>query len=238
MVRGEGSLKAFIQKYKHGIPLAMYGVIYLVWFFVLEQRSTRGYMVVHMNIDDYIPFCEAFVVPYLLWFVYVPAVMLYLFFHDRDGYWKNVVFLCTGMTVFLVISTFIPNVHHLRLKQFPRDNVFTWMIGLLWKADTPTNLFPSIHVFNSLGAHFAVLDNEKLASDRRIRYGSLTLCVLIILSTMFIKQHSMFDVLTAFIMSAVMYTAVYSCDLVGAWRYRHQYQLAKRARKRARIKIG
>lgn len=238
MVKKGGKMKAFIQKYKHGIPLAVYGVIYLVWFFLLEQRQSRGYMVVHMNIDDYIPFCEAFVVPYLLWFVYVPAVVLYLFFHDRDGYWKSVVFLCTGMTVFLVISTFIPNMHHLRLRQFPRENVFTWMIGLLWKTDTPTNLFPSIHVFNSMGAHFAVLNNEKLRSDKRIRYGSLALCVSIILSTMFIKQHSMFDVLTAFIMSAVMYAAVYSWDLVTVWRYRHQYQLAKRARRRARIKIG
>lgn len=231
-------MKAFLKKYGHGIPLALYSVIYLVWFFLLEQRRTRGYMVVHMNIDDYIPFCEVFVIPYLLWFLYVPAVLIYLFLHDKDSYWKNAVFLCTGMTVFLIFSTFIPNIHHLRLKQFPRDNVFTWIIGMLWKADTPTNLFPSIHVYNSLGAHFAVLNNAKLRSDRRIRYGSLALCVSIILSTMFIKQHSMFDVLTAFIMGAVMYAAVYSYDLVTVWRYRYQYQAAKRARKRARIKIG
>lgn len=231
-------MKAFLKKYRHGIPLALYGMVYLIWFFLLEQRATRRYMVVHMNIDDYIPFCEAFVIPYLLWFVYVPAVLLYLFFHDKDGYWKNAVFLCAGMTVFLVVSTFIPNIHHLRLKQFPRENIFTWMIGLLWRADTPTNLFPSIHVYNSMGAHFAVLNNEKLRGDKRIRCGSAVLCISIILSTMFIKQHSMFDVLTAFIMSAVMYGTVYSYDLVTLWRYRHQYQMAKRARKRARIKIG
>lgn len=231
-------MKAFLQKYKHGIPLALYGAVYLIWFFLLEKRQTYDYMVVHMNIDDYIPFCEFFVVPYLLWFVYVPAVLLYLFLHDRENYWKNAVFLCAGMTVFLVISTFIPNIHHLRLRQFPRENVFTWIIGLLWKADTPTNLFPSIHVYNSLGAHFAVLSNDKLRSNKWVKCGSLTLCVSIILSTMFIKQHSMFDVLTAFIMSAVMYAAVYSYDLVTVWRYRHQYQQAKRARRRARIKIG
>ncbi len=231
-------MKAFMKKYKHGIPLALYGLVYLAWFFALEQRQTKDYMVVHMNIDEYIPFCEVFVVPYLLWFIYVPAVLLYLFRKDRDGYWKNVVFLCTGMTVFLVISTFIPNIHHLRLRQFPRENIFTAVIGMLWKADTPTNLFPSIHVFNSLGAHFAVLNNENLRNNKKIRSVSLVLCISIILATMLIKQHSMFDVLTAFIMGAVMYVAVYSYDLVALWRYRHQYQAAKRARKRARIKIG
>lgn len=228
-------MKAFMEKYKHGIPLALYGVVYLLWFILLEQRKTTDYMVVHMNIDDYIPFCEVFVVPYLLWFVYVPAVLLYLFFRNREDYWKNVVFLCTGMTVFLIISTFIPNIHHLRLRQFPRENVFTWIIGLLWKTDTPTNLFPSIHVFNSLGAHFAVISNEKLSANKWIRRGSLLLCVSIILSTMLIKQHSMFDVLTAFIMSAVMYGVVYSYDMVTVWKYRYHYQQAKRARKRARM---
>lgn len=228
-------MKAFMEKYKHGIPLALYGAVYLLWFILLEQRKTTDYMVVHMNIDDYIPFCEVFVVPYLLWFVYVPAVLLYLFFRNREDYWKNVVFLCTGMTVFLIISTFIPNIHHLRLRQFPRENVFTWIIGLLWKTDTPTNLFPSIHVFNSLGAHFAVISNEKLSANKWIRRGSLLLCVSIILSTMLIKQHSMFDVLTAFIMSAVMYGVVYSYDMVTVWKYRYHYQQAKRARKRARM---
>lgn len=226
-------MKAFVEKYKHGIPVVIYGIIYMVWFALLEQRRSVSYMVVHMNIDDYIPFCEVFVIPYLLWFLYVPAVVLYLFFKDKEGYWKTLVFLGTGMTVFLVISTFIPNIQHLRLRSFPRDNIFTWMVGMIWKADTPTNLFPSIHVFNSLGAHFAVINNEKLRANKRIRYGSAILCGSIILSTMFIKQHSMFDVLTAFIMAAVMYAMVYSFDLVTVWRYR--LQTGKRSRKRARL---
>lgn len=211
--------------------MALFGIVYLIWFYLLEQRKTADYMLVHMNIDDYIPFCEVFVVPYLLWFAYVPAVLLYLFFKDRDGYWDNAVFLCTGMVVFLIISTFIPNIQHLRLRTLPRDNVFTWLIGLLWQADTPTNLFPSIHVYNSLAAHFAVINNEKLSANKWIRYGSAVLCLSIILSTMLIKQHSMFDVLTALIMGAVMYATVYYYDVVVVWRYRHRYQLAKRARK-------
>ncbi len=225
-------MKAFYEKYRHGVPVILYGIVYLIWFFLLEQRRETDIMLVHMNLDDYIPFCEVFVVPYLLWFLYVPAVLLYLFFHDRDDYWKNAVFLCAGMTVFLIISTFIPNGHHLRLRTFPRDNLFTRLIGLLWKADTATNLFPSIHVFNSLGAHFAVINNEKLSKNRLVRTGSFVLCTSIILSTVLIKQHSVFDVLTAFIMAAVMYSAVYSFDLVTLWRYRARYQLARRGRKR------
>lgn len=133
------------------------------------------------------------------------------------------------MTVFLILSTFIPNIQNLRLHTMPRDNIFTRMISVLWQTDTSTNLFPSIHVYNSLGAHFAVMANEKLASQKWLRYGSLALCISIILSTVLIKQHSMFDVLTAFILAAVMYAAVYSYNVVSVYRY----QLAKRARRRA-----
>lgn len=223
-------LKEKLVKYRHAVPAVAYGIIYLIWFGLLEQRKTTDYMLIHMNIDDYIPFCEWFVIPYLLWFLYVPAVLVYLFFKDREGYWKNAVFLGTGMTVFLLISTLVPNIQHLRPQHLVRENIFTWLVEMIWKADTPTNLFPSIHVYNSLGAHFAVLNNEKLSGNKWLRRGSFLLCTLIVLSTMFIKQHSMFDVLTAFIMAAGMHAIVYYYDQVAVWKCRYY---GRKARKRA-----
>ena len=118
------------------------------------------------------------------------------------------------MTDFLLISTLWPNGHHLRPSVMPRENIFTAMIAHLYKVDTPTNLWPSIHVYNSIGAHLAVVHNYQLAKNKMIRTGSLTLCIAIILSTVFIKQHSMFDVITAFVMAAVMYAVVYQADIV------------------------
>lgn len=228
-------MKAFYRKYGHALPVILFGAVYLIGFALLENRGHADYRIVHMTIDDYIPFCEIFVVPYLIWFLYVPAVLVYLFFRDRKGYRNNAVFLCAGMAVFLIVSAICPNIQQLRLQEFPRDNVFTHLIGLLWKTDTPTNLFPSIHVYNSLGAHFAVMHNRTLSKKKWIRRGSLVLCVSIILSTMLIKQHSAFDVLTAFLMGAIMHAAVYSFDLAEVWRVRLRYQAFRRARKRPRI---
>lgn len=122
------------------------------------------------------------------------------------------------MTIFLTISTLFPNGHHLRPAVLPRDNIFTMMVSHLYKADTPTNLWPSIHVYNSLGAHFAIMKNNKLSGKRPVRVLSLLLCISIILSTMFIKQHSVFDVVTAFIMAAVMYGIVYKYDILTMHR--------------------
>ena len=107
-------MKCFYEKYRHGIPLIIYMIIYLTWFAWLEKTNVKNYQVIHVALDDYIPFCELFVVPYLLWFLYVAAVVVYLFFKNKQDYYKLCVFLFTGMTVFLIVSTLWPNGHHLR----------------------------------------------------------------------------------------------------------------------------
>ncbi len=214
-------IKGLYLKYRHAVPLAIYMVIYLTWFAWLEGRNRRDYMVIHVGMDDYIPFCEAFVVPYLLWFGYVSLVVVFLFFKNKQEYYRCCTFLFTGMTLFLIISTLWPNGHHLRLAEMPRDNVFTQAISVLWKVDTPTNLWPSIHVYNSIGAHFAVMRCSALREKKGVRIASGILAFSIILSTMFIKQHSVFDVATALGLGTVMYVLVYRRDLVlAAWAQR------------------
>lgn len=210
-------LKSLYQQYGHAIPLLIYGIIYLIWFAWLERTNVKNYHIIHMAADDDIPFCEVFIIPYLLWFVYVSAVVVFLFFKNKTDYFRACAFLFTGMTVFLIISTLFPNGHDLRLTAMPRDNIFTTMVAALWKTDTPTNLWPSIHVYNSIGAHIAVMRNETLRSRKPVLIGSGILAISIILSTMFIKQHSVFDVLTGIIMGAFMYVLVYRCKWLTMW---------------------
>lgn len=219
--------KAFFAKYRHALPLIIYGVIYWIWFCHLEKTVTTHYRVIHMAIDDYIPFCELFVIPYFMWFAYVSVTVLFLFFTDKTGYYRDCVFLFTGMTVFLIISTLWPNGHHLRLSVMPRDNIFTHMVASLWRTDTPTNLWPSIHVFNSLGTHFAITHSEKLADKKGIKIASFVVAWSIIFSTVFIKQHSVFDVLTAFVMAAAMHAVVYRYDIVTAVRAAREHKKAR-----------
>ena len=61
-------LKEFLFKYKHAI-IILYMPIYLLWFTSLEKRTNVHFTDIHCKIDDYIPFCEFFIIPYLLWFL-------------------------------------------------------------------------------------------------------------------------------------------------------------------------
>ncbi|MDD6812627.1 MAG: phosphatase PAP2 family protein [Lachnospiraceae bacterium] len=218
-------MKQFYNKYKHAIPLIIYFPIYLLWFNYLEQH-VKHYKVIHVALDDYIPFCEVFIIPYLLWFVYIAAVVIYFFFKDKDDYFKCCTFLFTGMTIFLLISTLWPNGHHLRPFVMPRENIFTKMVAALYKTDTPTNLWPSIHVYNSLGCHFAIMKSRCFEKRKGVKTASLILCSSIIMSTMLLKQHSVFDVTTAFIMATIMYLIVYRSDVL--LNLKHSYENRKR----------
>ena len=68
------------------------------------------------------------------------------------------------------------------------------MVRWLYRTDTPTNVLPSIHVFNSLAVHMSLTNCEALRDHKGVRYGSLVLTLLIIMSNMFLKQHSVIDV--------------------------------------------
>lgn len=206
------NLKDFLYRYRHGWILS-YVLIYLVWFAYLERTVTRRFHVVHMAVDDYIPFIEIFIIPYLLWFAYVAAAVVYFFFKNVQDYYKLCIFLFVGMTVFLIVSTVYPHGHYLRPRVFERDNIFVTLVKALYMVDTPTNLFPSIHVYNSIGVHLAVMHSEQLKEKKWIRRGSCILMISIIASTMFLKQHSVFDVITGCIMAIVMYTLVYGINL-------------------------
>ena len=207
----------FWDQYKHLLPLLAYMLFYMTWWSHLEDTVTTDFRVIHMGIDDHIPFLEVFIIPYMAWFAYVSVTVLALFFRDetKKDYYRCLTFLFTGMTLFLLISTLMPNGHQLRPAVMPRDNVFTRMIAALWRSDTPTNLWPSIHVYNSLGAHFAIAKSKAFENHKVLRAASLALALSIILSTMFIKQHSFFDVLTAITLAAIMYVLVYKKDILN-----------------------
>ncbi len=189
----------------------LYGIFYVAVFTWLEQRPVNEYHIIKMEIDSRIPFCEFFIIPYMLWFLYIAVTVMIFIFLDRKDYMRLCITLGTGMTVFLLVSYFIPNMQPLRpkLEYFTRDNIFLDMVKKLYAADTCTNVFPSIHVFNSLAANFAIQKSRQLSGHRKLRSSSHILCVLIILSTMFLKQHSAFDVLTGIAMAAALYWLVY-----------------------------
>lgn len=192
----------------------LYAFIYIPWFLYLEKMitNTSNFKIIHCKFDDLIPFCEIFVLPYIIWFAYVAIFIGLFFFISKDEFYKITAYMFIGMTICLIIYTVYPNGHDLRLSEFPRNNIFTELVNNFYTTDTCTNVLPSIHSFNSLVIMIAVFKSTVL---RKLKYYKATCItctvttILIMLSTVFIKQHSVLDMVAAIILSIVMYPFVY-----------------------------
>ena len=87
-----------ISEYRSLVIMVVYAVFYLTAFFYLEQRHVQ-YHVINFKIDEYIPFCEIFIVPYIMWFGYVAFTVVLMCVKDKDEADKLVRFLIAGMTI-------------------------------------------------------------------------------------------------------------------------------------------
>lgn len=202
-------MKDFIKKYKHGWILS-YAVFYLIAFFYLENRADVKLHAIHMKLDDAIPFNEWFIIPYVLWFVYICAGVLFFFlFTSKKEFYQCCGYLFLGMTVFLLISYIYPNQLNLRPLQLPRDNIAASLVNGLYRTDTPTNVFPSIHVYNSLVMHIALSKNAMVQKHKWLVRASFLLAFSIVLSTVFLKQHSLWDVFGGIFMTICFYPIFY-----------------------------
>ena len=217
-----GKSKEFFAKYRFAIAFC-YVPIYFLWFTLVEKRTNVEFTYMHCRVDDMIPFCEYFIIPYLMWFGYVALGVVFLAFQTRfpKDFNRCVIALMTGMTVFLIVSTVWPNAQSMRPESFARDNMFTRLIAGLYSTDTSTNVFPSIHVYNSIVIHVALCKchalRGKSVGKRIVKALSLLLCVSICISTMTLKQHSFLDFCGAVVMYGVVYLIVYRPT--GAYLY-------------------
>ncbi|HWT74919.1 MAG TPA: phosphatase PAP2 family protein [Mobilitalea sp.] len=204
------SIKQFIIKYKHSVILS-YFFIYMTWFTYLERTVTTNFHTVYSKLDDLIPFNEVFIIPYFLWFLYIFVTVTYFLFTSKSDYYKLCANLFIGMTICLTIYTIWPNGQHLRvdLNSLGRSNIFITMLSKIYSIDTPTNVFPSIHVFNSVSAFIAINKSERLHKIKWLQWSAFLLTVLICMSTVFLKQHSVMDVMGALVLNIIMYVIVY-----------------------------
>lgn len=217
-------LKVIVRyKTKQGLPFALFLTGYLILFEVLEHWNRLHYTVIHSWVDDKIPFCEIFIIPYFMWFVYIFGFCVYMFLVDEKSYHEAATFLSIGMAFFLIVSALFPNILMLRPETMPRDNIFTRLVQYLYSIDTPTNVTPSIHVYNSLCIMIAVWrTNARLMRRRIVKVLMTAQGFLIILATMFIKQHSFSDVIMGTGLAIVVYILVYRMGFVLVSRRRRE----------------
>ena len=171
-------------------------IIYLALFFMTESLvPAENCTSVHTVVDDWIPFCEWFVIPYVLWYGLIVFSLGYFLLYNVDSFKRLQTFIMITQVVAIAVFILFPTRQDLRPSEFPRDNLCTQIVEFLYTIDTNTGVCPSLHVAYSL-AIASVWVKEKGVS-RMVKAFIVITVILICLSTVFIKQHSALDILAA-----------------------------------------
>lgn len=165
---------------------------------------------VHMWLDDWIPFCEWFLIPYTFWYALIVFSLGYFLLFHVDSFKRLQTFIIITQVCAMAVYILFPNRQDLRPEVLPRDNFLTRCIALLYRLDTNTGVCPSLHVAYSLGIASVWL-KEKAAS-RWWKAFVVVSVVLICLSTMFIKQHSAVDFFAALPVCLLAELLIYGKD--------------------------
>ncbi|QGU94218.1 phosphatase PAP2 family protein [Clostridium bovifaecis] len=196
----------FLKKNKHFLYLLVFVPLILVFYFC--QRFITPRYIMHSKYDEYIPFVKFFIVPYIFWFIYMAIGFVYFGLKSKEEFIKLLKFIFWGMSISYMIFVLFPSGQNMRPSLNDKD-VFSKAVGFIYSVDPPINVFPSIHVINAIGVNIAVCNSALFNNRKRIKSLSSIVMIFICASTVFIKQHSLIDVLAGTVLSLGIYSVIY-----------------------------
>ena len=171
-------------------------LVYFALYFLTENLiPAEKCHVMHCFLDDLIPFNEYFLIFYTGWYLLVAGSLLYYFFYDVGRFRELDLYIFVTQMAAMACYIFFPSRQDLRPEVFPRENFFTWVMGLIYTFDTNTGVCPSLHVAYSLAIVSVILKDTELKKATKVLVTVFS--ILVCLSTAFVKQHSTLDILAA-----------------------------------------
>ena len=171
-------------------------IVYFALYFLTENLiPEQRCHLVHSRLDDMIPFCEVFVIFYVGWYLLVVGALLRTLLFDVKRFRQLQTYIIITQLAAMVIYIVWPNRQDLRPEVFPRENFFTWVLGIIYAFDTPTGVFPSLHAAYSFAILSVGLRDDTLSKTAKVLLAFAVL--MICLAVCFVKQHSALDVFAA-----------------------------------------
>lgn len=170
-----------------------------VFYGILNHEGARARSLM-TAFDAHTPFIPQFIIPYLIWYPFMIGMFVLLFVQNRTVYYRTLVLLCIGLVAcyltYYLFQTYVDR------PEITKDVPLYGLIHLVYSTDRPFNCFPSIHVMTT----YLMLKS----TFRHITLKRLTHFVIgligwsIIVSTLFVKQHVVLDMIGAILLVEFM----------------------------------
>ena len=174
-----------LRRFGH-LRLLLFWPLFSLTFYALEHlRPPVYYHPMRCALDAMIPFCRWFVIPYVFWFLFVAGMLALTALRDVPAFRRMMKFIILTYSFALLTYWLFPNCQHLR-PVLSGNDVLTRLVSM----------------------YFAARDSRML-SKPPIRLTVFIFTVLISISTVFLKQHSVLDVLAGLLVCAAAYPMIY-----------------------------
>lgn len=186
----------------HLLGFVIGGTLYMVTEYIPFDRT-----VIHVALDDAIPFLPGFIWPYFIMYPYLWFAMLYFCFTDREAYLK----LCLGVDAAYAIAVLVFLVFPTEIDFRPAidgSGFSNWVCKVAFSADRPVNVFPSLHVILVLLTHFFSFTFGPLKKKYWMRAVSAVFAAVVCASTVLLRQHSVVDVIAGTVVTAAIVTVL------------------------------
>ena len=168
-----------------------YFILYLLTENLIPAESCYP---VHCWLDDVVPFCEWFIIPYVSWYFLIIGSLAYFLLYSVDSFKKLQTYIIITQIIAMAVYVIFPTRQDLR-PTVMYANPLTWIVNLIYSVDTNTGVCPSLHVGYSLGIASTWLREKSVPKWLRVLIA--VWCGVICISVAFVKQHSVVDIFAA-----------------------------------------
>ncbi len=178
----------------------------LLWFLLFIPMSVSYFSIqflglehhlIHSPLDDRIPFLPLFILPYVIWYAYLPLLMLAVCFTDKVAFPRQMITFFSGAFLGCIFFCVYPTAIDFRAVEevAKGEGLLYTLCRWVYAADRPVNVFPSLHCYKAVAVHMTTfpLGPRKLRRQYGWRALSAVFALLACLSTFFVKQHSVLD---------------------------------------------
>ena len=170
-----------------------------IMYFALKFLQNNPHYI-NYYLDDKIPFIGYFIYIYNMFYPFTLIALYYLYTKDKETYYKGIIAGTMGYLLCDIIFILYPTIMYRPV--IPNISPITdFVIKITYIYDNPPlNCFPSIHCLFSFQVIYSFL---KSSLTKKTKFIVTLIFILIIISTLLVKQHYIFDVISAFLICII-----------------------------------
>lgn len=184
-------------------------LVQTIFYQIGKVFSANDAFLVHSSLDDKIPYLSFFIVFYISWYLLLVLFPLFIANYSKDRFYEYNLCILINAVISLMVFLLFPT-------QIPRyvitsNGFFDFIVKAIYYFDTPTVCLPSLHASVCFLVIYFCIFTKEMPKKYRILLSILS--VLIILSTLFVKQHVVYDVVLSFVITLTVYFVISKFNL-------------------------